>query len=106
MENIIDRILEIDQKACKKLDDANSSKSRIIYDAEKETEVIKKDAFEKVSGRIVIIEDSEKSKADEKIKKIQADAKQSIEFINKKFEDNHEQWEQEILNKIIKSHKS
>lgn len=106
MENIIDRILEIDQQACKKLDDANNSKSKIIYDAQQETDVIKKHAFEKISGQIVVFEESEKVKADKKISKIQDDAKNSIEFINKKFNENHQQWEQDIYNKITKNHKS
>ena len=107
MENIINKILEIDENARKKLENAQSAKSKIMYEAQKEEENIRNEVLERVSGRVSKIEEFEKSTAEEKISEIKANANKAIENINNKFEKNHKQWENEIFNKIISTgHKS
>ena len=107
MESIINKILEIDENARKKLENAYTTKSQILYEAEQEEDNIKKDVLNRVSGRVAKVEEFEKTTADEKIEKIKNQSYQTIEYINKKFEENHQQWEEDIFKKVIeKSHKS
>lgn len=103
MENLINRILEIDENAKKKLEDAYKQKSQIICEAEKQEEKIKEDVFKRVNGRVEKVEEFEKSNADEKLAELEKKTAEEIAALDKAFDENHEKWENDIYRNIIPS---
>ncbi len=103
MENLINRILEIDESAKKKLDDAYKKKSEILCDAEKQEEQIKEDVLRKVNGRVEKVEEFEKSNADEKLAELAKKTAEEIAVLDQSYNENHEKWEDEIYRNIIPS---
>ena len=101
MANIINKILEIDENARHRIEDAYKKKSEILCDAEQQEEDIKNDILKRVAGRVEKVEEFEKSNADEKLEKLRNHTNQDISFLDKTYNDNHEKWEKEILNNII-----
>ena len=67
MDSIVNKIIEIDNNARQKLENAFNLKSKIISDAELEEDKIKKDILKRVSGRVAKVEEFEKANAEEKI---------------------------------------
>ena len=101
MDNLIDRILEIDENAKKKLEEACRRKSEILCDASRQEEEIREDVFKRVHGRVEKVEEYEKSNADEKIDEIKTQAAKTIELLDTKYAENHVSWENEIYNNIL-----
>ena len=103
MENLINRILEIDEDAKKKLDNAYKKKSDILCDAEKQEDQIKEDVFKKVNGRVEKVEEFEKSNSDEKLAELAKKTEDEIAALDKTYNENHDKWEDEIYRNIIPS---
>lgn len=101
MENVINRIIEIDQHAKQQLLKAAKRKEQILSDAKAEVAAIRQKVLDRASGRVAKVEEFEKTNADEKIEHIKDQMNSRIEMIDKTFIDNHKQWESEIYSRII-----
>lgn len=101
MENTINKIIEIDSIAQKKLDDAQEFKLKLENDTIYEKENLTLLFDEKVKKRITIVENSEKSFYDGQ--KIIIDQKKinALHELDKIFENNHLEIETVILKNII-----
>lgn len=101
MDNIINKILEIDQEANKKLEIAKNRSKQIISEARLEEEKIKADSLQKAEAKIQKVDDTEKAEAEGKINYIQKQMNNKIEEFQRCYNNNHEQWEDEIIKTII-----
>ena len=103
MENLINRILEIDEDAKKKLDNAYKKKSDILCAAEKQEDQIKEDVLKRVNGRVEKVEEFEQSNADEKLAELAKKTAEEISALDNTYNENHDKWEDEICRNIIPS---
>lgn len=101
MENLINRILKIDEDARKRLESAKESKAQTIVSAERQEEEIRTEVLKRADGRLEKVEEFEKQNADEKIAVIDADKQSKISELDKAYRSKHKKWENEIFNNII-----
>lgn len=101
MDNLINKIIDIDQNARLKLEKAYEQKKSILLDGEKQEEQIKSKVCIKIDDRVIKVEAFEKKEADEKIEKISIKTEDTIKELNDIFENNHEKWENDIFMNII-----
>lgn len=101
MKNVINKILEIDEYARQELIQAQKKKDKILSDTNDEVSAIRQQVLDRASGRVAKVEEFEKADADEKIFKIESKKQQTIQIIEKNFNDNHEAWEKGMYTRII-----
>ena len=101
MENIINHILEIDEKARKMIVDAQKQKQEILDKAHSSEAVVKKEWLDKAKIRLSNVEESKRAESDEKIFEIEAKKQKRIEKLDKTYNENHMKWEKEIIENII-----
>ncbi|MCX7658790.1 MAG: hypothetical protein N2Z57_08950 [Oscillospiraceae bacterium] len=101
MDNIINKIIEIDDEACRRVEDAEEKKKQIISQAKIEAAGIKEEHKKRADEKLIKVEECEKSVADEKIAKIENEKQEKIKALQKIFDDNHLAWEQEIFKRIV-----
>lgn len=101
MENIITSILEIEQNAQTRLEEARQKKDKIIAEAEAEREGI-------ISGKLKEAEETarkisldEKNKTDEKLAEIERKRNDEIKRLDSIYEKHHTEWEDDIFNAVI-----
>ena len=100
MDNIIDQILEIDQLACGKIENAYDQKNSILLQAQEEEDKIKLDAVAKANEQAVGNGVTQNAIVDEKISLISKQTSETIKALNDIFEGNHKQWEDNIFKNI------
>ncbi len=101
MENIITSILEIEQNAQTRLEEARQKKDKIISEAEAEKERIISGKLKEVEERIRKISLDEKNKTDEKIAEIEQRKDGEIKRLDSIYEKHHTEWEDDIFNAVI-----
>lgn len=101
MLDLINLILEIDEDARKNLETAYQTKNKIIEEAKKSEESIKAEALEQAMKRIEKVEVVEKQDSEEKIEIIKKQTEELRTKLENMYEQNHAQWESEIVNNIL-----
>lgn len=101
MENIINQILEIDEKARKMLADAQKQKQNILDKAHISEAGVKKEWQEKARMRLLSVEETQRADSDEKMLEIDREKQKSIDKLDKTYNENHIKWEKEIITNII-----
>ena len=101
MDEIIKKIIEIEKKADKLVDDAKGLNENVSKEAQKEVdpqiEQIKSETYKQFE---LLKQESEKRVNDGK-EKIQADFEKAKKVLNDKYDKEHEKWEQLIFEKIF-----
>lgn len=99
--DIIAEILSADKKAEDKLKMAEQRKTEMLNGCDEFSSELEHKSEETIKE----YEKSCSKKADDKIKanaeKIAAKEKESIEIFNKTFENNHEKWEKDIVDRVL-----
>ncbi len=106
MDNIITHILEIDQRAKDKLEDAHQQKENIINSAKAEEERIQSDMQKKVDERLSKVEECEKADSDEKIAELEKEKDLKIKQLDDIFNENRETWVENIVSAVLEQSKS
>ncbi len=101
MENIIASILEIEQNAKERLEEAEKKKNQLIADAKAEHERLIKEKIKEADEKLDKMSMDEKKKADEKLAEIEEKTKKEINRLDKVFEKSRQKWEDEIFNAIV-----
>ena len=101
MENVINRILEIDKDACEKLESAEKQKKQIISDAKSEEVKIRQEYLKNADIKITQVDEQEKQIADQKISKIEEEREKDLSRLQSIYEENHISWEQDIFQRIV-----
>ncbi len=101
MENIITSILEIEQNAQTRLEEARQKKDMIIAEAEAEKERIISGKLKEAEEKIRKISLDEKNKTDEKLAEIERKRDGEIKRLDSIYEKHHTEWEDDIFNAVI-----
>lgn len=101
MENVIASILEIEQDAQKRLEEAEKKKNRLIAEAKAEQEKLIKAKIREADEQLNKMNMDEKRKADRKLAEIEETKNKEIERLDVVFGDKRQKWEDEIFSAII-----
>lgn len=101
MENIINRIISIDENAKERLSEAEQRRQSILESAEQEKQDIIRQNLGKAQTTLIRMDDFEKHSSEEKIDRINKDAEEKIKRLNMLFDEKHLAWEDEIVGRIV-----
>ncbi len=101
MENVINQILDIDEKARAMIAEAEEKKQEILKQAHESEGQIKDEFIEKAKAKAVKVEEAQKIESDEKIAEIEQMKQEKIQLLDKTYNDNQEQWKNEIIKNVI-----
>lgn len=97
MENVIAGILEIENKAKERLEDAEKMKNKIIADAKAERENMLKSKIKEAEEKLGRMDSEEKKRADDRLMEIEQSQKDEISRLDKVFNEKRGVWEDEIF---------
>lgn len=101
MENLITSILEIEQNAQKRLEEARQKKDKIIADAEAEKEKIIGEKIKEAEEKLRKLGLDEKNKTDERLAEIERSKNDEIKRLDSIYEKHHTEWEDDIFNAVL-----
>lgn len=101
MENIITSILEIEQNAQTRLEEARQKKDKIIAEAEAEKERIISGKLKEAEETVKKISLDEKNKTNEKLAEIERKRDDEIKRLDSVYEKHHAEWEDDIFNAVV-----
>ena len=101
MENIIASILEIEQNAKERLEEAEKKKNQLIADAKAEQEKLIKEKIKEADEKLNKMSMDEQKKAEEKLAEIEENTKKEISRLDNVFEKSRKKWEDEIFSAIV-----
>lgn len=102
MEELILKILELEDKAQNVVEGARQAKNGLDKTVDKETRSLHAQIRDKAEKKCKTIQAYEDKEAEEKIAKIREDSKQKQEWLNSRFAKKKEDWVEEIIAEIIK----
>lgn len=101
MENVIAGILEIENKAKERLEEAEKMKNKIIADAKAERENMLKIKIKEAEEKLGRMDSEEKKRAEERLEEIEQSRKDEIKRLDEIFNEKRGVWEDEIFAAII-----
>lgn len=101
MENIINRIIEIDKNAIDRLNAAESKKKLLISSAKSERTQLVATALKDAESLLAKKDSAVKSVALQDLDGISLHRQADLDKLRASFDDNHEQWEAEIFAGIV-----
>lgn len=101
MENVINRIIKIEERANEILSDTQRQKADLQNNIDKDIEVIRADIAEKVSQKYENIKAFEKEYADKKTEEISLAYKKAEDKLDALYESKKEEWINSIYNDIV-----
>lgn len=101
MENIINRIIEIDESAKKKMEDTLKKKQQISIDTQAEAELIKEANEKKIVERIEVIDKEEQKISNDLIETLQSNKEKEISNLRNIYDSQHSIIEKDIVSRIV-----
>ncbi len=101
MENVINRIINIEERAQEIIMEAQKMKSGLKSDIDKDVENIRNDINGRVSKKYETIKTTEKNYADKKIEEITQTYKKAEENLDEVRKNKKDEWVNSIYNEII-----
>jgi DNA-binding protein H-NS len=101
VQEVINKIIEIDHKAQKMTDDALSMKAQTQADIEKDIKNLHEKYMQRAERRIKVTTDTEQKFLDESLDEIKSKYNNKKAVLNKSYDSNHAQWANEIYNRVI-----
>lgn len=101
MENIINQIIGIEERAQNIVSDAQKTKASLKSDIEKETEEIRSDVKRKICEKYEAIAKVELEYADKKIKEISASYEAAEKKLDEIYKSKKEEWINGICDEIL-----
>ena len=103
MEDMLAKIVEMDEKARELTEEANQEKVSSEADIAKAKEDVYNNYIEKARKRIAKNEITERKAADEKLKKSQQEQKEALKRLEKTFSENCDKWVDSIVSAVIEA---
>jgi len=100
MEGVIDKVIEIEYKAQKVVQEAVAEQNRILEDIEKETQALKEEILGNVSNKINQIKSKEIEEAKNEAEKILHNASVKAENMKKEAELNKKTWLNQLFRNV------
>lgn len=101
MQEVINKIIEIDHKAQKMTEDALSMKAQSKASIEKEIEDLHRKYIQRANRRIKVTTDTEQKFLDEALDEIKAKFDSKKAALQEKYDSNHVRWAGEIYKRVI-----
>lgn len=101
MENIINRIIEIDKNATERLNAAESRKKSVMSDTSLERANLRESAIKDAEQELAKKDKAAKDNVKNQLDSIAAGKQEAIDRLTANYNANHEKWEGEIFNRIV-----
>ena len=101
MENIINKIIQIEDQAQEIMLDASNLKGTLNENIEKQVSEIRADIEKRVKTKYETIQRTEESYADKKIEDIKVQYIQAEEILKQTYETHKEEWVNEIYKSVL-----
>lgn len=103
MEDLILKIIDIEDRAQEVIKDAKQANTTLDQDIADETRKLHRSIQNKAIAKSESLKERELKEADEKCENIKAESKQQIDVLEKKYADNKDAWVNKIVKNIIGS---
>lgn len=101
MEDLIMKIIDIEEKAQEVIKDAKKADRELETRIKDETHKLQDDITRKMEAKNVTLRQMEENDADKKIEEITANMERHLSELEKKYENNKDKWVNEIVQNII-----
>jgi len=101
MENLVNKIIEIDNQADQRLSDAESASKKIIEESVKEAADLKESLRNRAENRMNKIRDFHKSETEDAVNRISSECTEKIKKLDEVFESQHASIEESIFRTIV-----
>ena len=101
MDEIIKKIIEIEKKAEKLVDDAKGLNENVSKEAQKDADPEIDRLNNEIDKQIELLKQESEKRVNDGKEKIQADFEKAKKVLNDKYDKEHEKWEQLIFEKIF-----
>ena len=101
MDEIIDRIIAIEDEAQRLIKDAKEEKANLSQVIEGEVESMHKDMEERIKQKQETLKDYEDEEVEKKISAINKKLSENMEKIDKKAAEKKESWIEDLVNNVI-----
>ena len=102
MEEIIAKIIEIEERARDIVKDAENAKKGLENELARETERLRHDIAERAEKKNEALREYEDGEADKKIAQINAEAERVMQSLEAKFNENKDKWVEDIFDSVTK----
>lgn len=99
--SILDRLVELDRKACAMVEDAQEALEDTLANTERDTERFREEYTQKAIHRIGIVRDQEGQASQAELEDISRRYQSLMEGLEKTYQEHHAQWEEEIFQRCI-----
>lgn len=103
MENLVDKIVEIDKIASEKVKEVEKEKSASLLNIDRRKLEIVDEINKTATAKLENFEKSEKKSAEEEMKNIEDKKLQKIESLKNTYKDNVDGWTDDLLGRILKN---
>ncbi len=101
MENIIDRLIDIENQAKDLTYDIEQEKNKYFMSAKERMEEINQEIQEKIKSKIAILEKSYNEELKQKLLEIEDETQRELFKIQEEFDKNHHTWEEQVLKTVV-----
>lgn len=102
MDEIIREIINIDQEANRKLEEANRMRDDVLKNQiVEENKELKKKMRERATMHLTRVRETEQKRADEKIAVIKNRKENELAAMKKVYEANHQAWEDSMVDRVL-----
>lgn len=102
MEEVIAKIIEIEERAREIVKDAKSTKAGLDEELAKETEEMRRDIAQRAERKNVTLREYEDTEAQKKIEQINAKTQELKDALEAKYRENKDKWVTQIVDSVIK----
>ncbi len=102
MDEIIDKIIEIEERANEIVSDAEKAKEGFLDQIEKESEKLRLDIEQRAKKKNEMLRNYEDGEAEKKIAEINSKNKEAMAMLDAKYEENKDKWIEDIVNNVIR----
>lgn len=103
MENLVDKIVEIDKIASEKVKAAENEKASSFLDIERLKQDIIDEINKTAQSKLESFEKSEKESAEDEIKKIEEQKSKKIDSLKNMHKNNIDSWTDNLVGRILKN---
>lgn len=101
-DSILSRLVELDQKACAMVEDAQEVLESTLSNAERDTARFREEYTRKAMERVGIVRNEESSASEAELKSISQRYQTLMDGLEKTYRERHALWEEEIYQRCIR----
>lgn len=101
MENLVNKIIEIDSMADQRLTDAESASEKLIEKSEREAADLRESLRVRAEKRMSRIRDFHRIETEDALKKISEDCSEKIKMLDEAYDSTHSSIEESIFRTIV-----